>query len=134
LSWHVNNLIVGAIRNWSRNVIEWNLASDASYGPHTTGGCTTCQGAITVNNNTSVSRNVSYYIIAHASKFVKPGAVRIASDASTTLPNVAFKNTDGTKVLIVLNNTSGVQVFNIKFNSKTVTSTLNYGAVATYVW
>ena len=52
LSWHVNNLIVGAIRNWSRNVIEWNLASDPNYGPHTTGGCTTCQGAITVNNNT----------------------------------------------------------------------------------
>jgi glucosylceramidase len=134
LSWHVNNLIVGAIRNWSRNVIEWNLASDPNFGPHTTGGCTSCQGAITVNSTTSVSRNVSYYIIAHASKFVKPGAVRIASDASTTLPNVAFKNTDGTKVLIVLNNTSSVQVFNIKFNSKTVTSTLNYGAVATYVW
>ncbi|SDS60106.1 glucosylceramidase [Mucilaginibacter mallensis] len=134
LSWHVNNLIVGAIRNWSRNVIEWNLASDPNYGPHTNGGCTSCQGAITVNNNTSVSRNVSYYIVAHASKFVRPGAVRIASDASTTLPNVAFKNTDGTKVLIVLNNTNGSQTFNIKFNSKTVTSTLNYGAVATYVW
>jgi glucosylceramidase len=132
LSWHVNNLIVGAIRNWSRNVIEWNLASDPSYMPHTSGGCTSCQGAVTIG--TSVTRNVSYYIIAHASKFVKPGAVRIASDASASLPNVAFKNTDGTKVLIVLNNTGGSQTFSIKFNSKTVTSTLNGGAVATYVW
>jgi glucosylceramidase len=133
LSWHVNNLIVGATRNWSRNVLEWVLATDPSFGPHTTGGCGTCQGAVTVSSQT-FTRNVSYYIIAHASKFVKPGAMRIASDASTSLPNVAFKNADGSKVLIVLNNSGSTQVFNIKFNSKIVTSTLNSGAVATYTW
>jgi len=133
LNWHVTNLIVGATRNWSRNVIEWNLASDPSFGPHTTGGCTTCQGAITVNSS-SFSRNVSYYIIAHASKFVRPGAVRIASDASTALPNVAFKNTDGSKVLIVLNSSGSTQSFNIKFNSKIVTTSLANGSVATYKW
>jgi len=114
--------------------LEWNLASNASYGPHTNGGCSTCQGAVTISSSTSVTRNVSYYIIAHASKFVQPGAVRIASDASTTLPNVAFKNPDGSKVLIVLNNDAGTQTFNIKFNSKIVTTTLTNGAVATYVW
>ena len=133
LNWHVTNLIVGAMRNWSRNVLEWNLASDPSFGPHTIGGCGTCQGAITVDAS-AFTRNVSYYIIAHASKFVRPGAVRIASDASTTLPNVAFKNTNGSKVLIVLNSSASTQMFNIKFNSKTVTSTLSSGAVATYTW
>src|SRR5207237_1219807 len=46
LSWHVNNLIIGATRNWSRNVLEWNLANDPGYGPHTNGGCTTCKGAL----------------------------------------------------------------------------------------
>jgi glucosylceramidase len=132
LNWHVTNLIVGATRNWSRNVIEWNLATDPSYGPHTNGGCSTCQGAVTVNGG--YTRNVSYYIVAHASKFVRPGAVRIASDASTSLPNVAFKNTDGSKVLIVLNSSGSTQTFNIKFNAKIVTSTLSNGAVATYVW
>ena len=132
LNWHVTNLIVGATRNWSRNVLEWNLASDPNYGPHTNGGCSTCQGAVTIDQ--TYTRNVSYYIVAHASKFVRPGAVRIASDASTTLPNVAFKNTDGSKVLIVLNNSGATTSFNIKFNSKTVTSTLSNGAVATYTW
>jgi glucosylceramidase len=133
LNWHVTNLIVGATRNWSRNVIEWNLASDPNYGPHTVGGCSTCQGAVTVSGS-AFTRNVSYYIIAHASKFVKAGAVRIASDASTAFPNVAFKNPDGSKVLIVLNNSSNISTFNIKFNSKIVTTTLNGGAVATYTW
>ena len=132
LSWHVSNLIVGATRNWCRNVLEWNLASDPNYGPHTSGGCSTCLGAVTIG--TAVTRNVSYYIIAHASKFVRPGAVRIASDQQSSLLNVAFKNTDGSKVLIVLNNTSGQQDFNIKFNGKMVNTTLAGGAVATYVW
>jgi len=133
LNWHITNLIVGATRNWSRNVIEWNLASDGNYGPHTTGGCSNCQGAVTIAGG-AISRNVSYYIIAHAAKFVKPGAVRIASDASTTLPNVAFKNTDGSKVLIVLNSSNTLQNFNIKFNSKIVTTSIQPGAVATYKW
>ena len=133
LNWHITNLIVGATRNWSRNVIEWDLATDPSYGPHTVNGCGTCQGAVTISGS-AFTRNVSYYIIAHASKFVKAGAVRIASDASTAFPNVAFKNPDGSKVLIVLNSSSNVASFNIKYNSKLVTSTLNGGAVATYSW
>ena len=133
LSWHITNLIVGATRNWCRNVLEWNLATDESFGPHTNGGCSTCKGAITVSGS-SATRNVSYYIIAHAAKFVRPGAVRIASDNASSMPNVAFKNIDGTKVLIVLNPSSTTQTFNIKYDGKTAPTTLNGGAVATYVW
>jgi glucosylceramidase len=132
MAWHVSNLIVGATRNWCRNVLEWNLAADPAYGPHTTGGCGNCLGAVTIGSN--VTRNVSYYIIAHASKFVRPGAVRIASDQQPTLLNVAFKNADGTKVLIVLNNATGQQQFNIRYNNKMVNTTLAAGAVATYTW
>jgi len=132
LAWHVSNLLIGATRNWCRNVLEWNLAADAVYGPHTTGGCTTCLGAVTIG--AAVTRNVSYYIIAHASKFIRPGAVRIESDQQSTLLNVAFKNTDGSKVLIVLNNGANNQLFNIKFNGKMVNTSLAGGAVATYIW
>ncbi|HXD79318.1 MAG TPA: hypothetical protein VN616_15980, partial [Puia sp.] len=78
LGWSVKHLVIGAPRNWSRNVLEWNLAADQNYGPHTPGGCSTCLGAFTING-TAVSRNTSYYIIAHASKFVIPGSVRVAS-------------------------------------------------------
>ncbi|WP_207423020.1 glycoside hydrolase family 30 protein [Desertivirga brevis] len=133
LKWHVENLIIGASRNWSRNVLEWNLAADPSYRPYTNGGCSTCLGALTVNGST-FSRNVSYYIIAHASKFVRPGSVRIASNMANNLPNVAFKNPDGKKVLIVLNTSAATENFNIKFNNKTTTATLASGAVGTFVW
>lgn len=133
LQWHVENLIIGATRNWSRNVLEWNLAADPNYRPHTDGGCTTCLGALTINGS-SVSRNVSYYIIAHASKFVRPGSVRIASNHAGAILTVAFQNPEGKKVLIVLNKGTAPETFNIKFNGKIVTTSLTNGAVGTYVW
>jgi len=133
LQWHINTLIIGATRNWSRNVLEWNLAADASYGPHTSGGCSTCEGALTINGS-AISRNVSYYIIAQASKFVRPGAVRIASNISGSIQNVAFKNSDGTKVLIASNSGTTSNTFKVKWGSQSFSYTLPAGAVATFKW
>jgi glucosylceramidase len=113
-------------------VLEWNLASDPSYKPHTNGGCTQCEGALTIG--TYVVRNVSYYIIAHASKFVPAGSVRIGSDSSPYLPNVAFRTPEGKTVLIVLNAGTSSQTFNILLNGKIATTSLSNGTVATYVW
>jgi glucosylceramidase len=132
LDWAVKNLIIGAPRNWSRNVLEWNLATDPTYGPHTSGGCSNCLGALTIG--TSITRNVSYYIIAHASRFVRPGAVRIDSNIPGNLENVAFKTADGKKVLIVLNDGAAPQAFNIQYQDRIVSSSLNAGSVGTYVW
>lgn len=130
----VRRLIIGATRNWSRNVLEWNLAADPEYKPYTDrGGCSMCQGAVTIDKD-SVWRNIAYYSIAHASKFVRPGSVRIASTENDTLSNVAFKTPQGKYVLIVSNNSHNPQAFNISFNNKIVTARLDGGSVATYVW
>ena len=126
-------LIVGGTGNWCKNVIEWNLASDPDENPHTDGGCTQCLGAITLDGN-AVTRNPTYYIIAHASKFVRPGSVRIGSTLSTTLPNVAFKTPDGKKVMIVLNDSGSLQIFKLSAGNTPLTLTLKAGAVATFVW
>jgi glucosylceramidase len=133
LKWHVKNVIIGSMRNWSKNALEWNLANDNVYGPHTQGGCTVCKGAITISG-TSVVHNVSYYIIAHASKFVLAGSVRIASDLYGSLQTVAFKRTDGRKVVIIENDGTIAQSFNIKFRGKWFTASLDAGAVGTFVW
>jgi glucosylceramidase len=132
LKWHVSTLIIGATRNWSKNVLEWNLAADSNYNPHTVGGCTTCLGALTINPD--VSRNVAFYVIGHASKFVNPGSVRIGSNVMDNLDNVAFKTPDGKKVLIVTNNNNASKSFSIRSNGKTAKASLPAGAVATYVW
>lgn len=133
LLWHIKNVIIGSMRNWSRNALEWNLANDPAFGPHTPGGCSECKGAVTISGS-AFSRNVSYYIIAHASKFIPAGSVRIASNMATNLPNVAFKTPSGKKVLIVLNESGTGQGFNIRYKGKWVFTSLAAGAVGTYVW
>ncbi|HET9826253.1 MAG TPA: glycoside hydrolase family 30 beta sandwich domain-containing protein [Chitinophagaceae bacterium] len=132
LRWHLKNVIIGTARNWGKVALEWNLASDATYNPHTPGGCSECKGAVTIDG--TVTRNVSYYIVAHASKFVTPGSVRIASNIAGNLSNVAFKTPAGKKVLIVVNDGSVNTSFNIKFKGQWVTTGLPAGAVGTYVW
>lgn len=134
LTWHVKNVVIGSMRNWSKIALEWNLANDNNFGPHTDGGCTTCQGAITINNNESYSLNVGYYIIAHASKFVSPGSVRIGSNMLDNIPNVAFKTAEGKNVLIVENNDLTMKKFNIKYNEKWIEISLEGESVGTFVW
>lgn len=132
LKWHIKNVIIGSLRNWSRVALEWNLANDPSFGPHTAGGCTECRGALTIGP--SVTRNVSYYIIAHAAKFVPPGSVRIGSNNMGKIHTVAFRTPAGNKVLIALNEATEPLTFDISFAGKWAGTTMPGGAVASYVW
>lgn len=134
LDWHVKNVIIGSMRNWSKTALEWNVANDASFGPHTTGGCTQCKGAITVTGASGYEKNVAYYIIAHASKFVPVNSQRIASTEADNLSTVAFKTPAGKTVLIVQNGNSGNKAFNIKYNQKTAPVTISGNSTATYIF
>lgn len=155
----VKRMIVDVTRNWSRNVILWNFAADPLNDPHTDdGGCSMCQGAITIDND-KTSKNLAYYVVAHASKFVRPGSVRIFStnpgdmsvylttdeerrevtrvatqDNYDILPNVAFKTPEGKTVLIVANTSWSTQSFTIQYRSQYASIRLRPGAVGTYVW
>ena len=133
LKWHIKNVVIGSMRNWSRIALEWNLANDPSFNPHTPGGCTECKGALTIDGS-KITRNVAYYIIAHASKFVPAGSVRIGSNMPGSIHNVAFKTPDGKKVLIALNDGDAAISFNIRYSGKWAPATLPAGTVATYVW
>jgi glucosylceramidase len=134
----VARLIVGAPLNWSRNVLLWNLAADPQNGPHTNeGGCPICSGAITIDGDT-VTRNLAYYVAAHASKFVPPGSVRIgmgpASGSADSLPHVAFRTPEHHHVLIVSNTGNQTTSFAIRFHGHEAIAKLPADAAATYVW
>lgn len=134
LGWHVAEVLVGALRNGCRTVLEWNLASDPRQRPHTDrGGCERCLGALTLDGD-RVDRNTAYYIIAHASRFVPPGSVHVGSTASESLPNVAFVTPDRDVVLVVLNRTPAARTFRVEAPGRTFVSTLDRGAVATWVF
>lgn len=133
LKWHLRNVIIGSMRNWGRIALEWNLANDPLYQLHTPGGCDECKGALTINGS-SVSRNVAYYIVAHASKFVSAGSIRIESNNAGNLQTVAFKRPDGKKVLIAENDGNEPITFNLKYNGKWATISLAGGDVGSFVW
>ena len=131
---HITKLTIGATRNWSRTVIEWNLAADPSSNPHTDrGGCDRCMGGITIDGD-KVTRNPAYYVVAHAAKFVRPGSVRIATNMLGSLPNVAFKTPEGKVVMVVMNTSQSAQNFNVAYNGRKASASLNAGSVATYVF
>jgi glucosylceramidase len=130
----VGGIVIGATRNWSRNVLLWNLAADAHFGPHTSnGGCPVCQGAVTIEGD-EVTRNLAYYSIAHVSKFVRPGSVRIGSYETDTLRTVAFRTPQKKVVVVVANTGTATQRFAIQIHGTAITASLNAGAVGTYVW
>ncbi|MFZ4724851.1 MAG: glycoside hydrolase family 30 beta sandwich domain-containing protein, partial [Paludibacter sp.] len=132
---HLQNVVIGSSNNWSKAVIEWNLANNTSFGPHTPNGCTTCQGAITINSTSSYTRNVSCYIIGQISKFVKPGALRIKSLVTgSNLTATAFKNPDGTISVVTYNASSSGQTLKLVWNSKAVQFTIPASSTATYTW
>ncbi|MFK7953476.1 MAG: glycoside hydrolase family 30 beta sandwich domain-containing protein [Ekhidna sp.] len=133
LKWHTREVVIGSQRNWSRNVIEWNLSSNSDLEPHTDGGCNQCLGGITIDGD-AVKRNAGYYVIAHISKYVRPGSVRISSDSSDDLPNVAYTTPDEKVVLLVLNNSDSRKEFNVVQGDVKFSTALDPGSVSTYVW
>jgi glucosylceramidase len=100
--WHVKNVILGAVNNHAKTAIEWNLANDPSYGPHTPGGCTECLGALTISGQ-DITRNQSYYIVMQAARFVPTGSIRLGIDVPEGIQAAAFKRPDGKIVLLVQN-------------------------------
>lgn len=138
LVWNSENLLIGATRNWARNVSLWNLALDQSSGP-TNGGCMNCRGVVTVDNSTSpatITYNVEYYVLGHLAKFVVSGAHRIDSNTfnSGGIEDVAFQNPDGSHVLFVLNSGIVPQTFSVSWKNTYFNYTLSPQSVVTFEW
>jgi glucosylceramidase len=139
LKWHSRNLIIGVTRNWAATVVNWNLALDANGGPHV-GGCDVCTGLVTVNPDGSATTNAEYYTLGHLTRFVRPGAVRIASTSFGTtgwngqIMDAAFRNRDGSLVLVAHNENDDPRTFAVALGGSAFTYTLPGGALATFTW
>lgn len=132
---------IGAMNNWARSMIFWNLALDENHGPHT-GGCTGCNGTVNIDSTTgAVTYTGNYYTLAHFSRFTRPGAVRIAAGIAATegdpspVQTSAFANPDGSIALVVYNpSTTAAHTTAIKAPGVDVTTSVAPGATVTYTW
>lgn len=133
-TWTMKNLIIGSTEHWARGVLMWNLALDENYGPHA-GGCGNCRGVVKIDRRTgAIDRNQEYYAFGHASRFVRPGARRVATAEPEGLQAVAFVNPDGERVLIVLNEGLAPVGFEIREGDRAAAAELPPQTAATYVW
>ena len=127
-TWNYNNfansliddfrdIFLGTLGRFGKGVTLWNLMLDDEHKPYRPGGCSTCWGAVTISSKDhslkGLSRNSQYYNVAHCSKVLQPGAVRLGTSGYTTggLTYQWYRNPDGSYAALLLNEgTSQVQV------------------------
>lgn len=95
--------IIGDFNNWSEGYIDWNLILDENGGPNHAGNF--CEAPIMLDGKGGFVFNPSYWYIAHFSRYIKPGAKRIfCAGGASAISQTAYKNPDGTVVVVALNN------------------------------
>ena len=94
----INDFNGGAV-GWT----DWNVLLDETGGPNHVGNF--CFAPVHAHTKTGeITYTNSYYYIGHFSKFVRPGARRVASSPSRSqLLSTAFVNTDGKLSVVVMN-------------------------------
>ncbi|MEK8132834.1 glycoside hydrolase family 30 beta sandwich domain-containing protein [Paenibacillus filicis] len=127
--------VIRTTRNWSKSVIWWNIALDENNGP-TVLSRSTCRGLVKIEQQTGqLTYNLDYYTLGHISKFVRPGAYRIESNTfEDDLESVAFRNEDGSKVVIVSNRTTDPKLFVVACGDRTFQYTIAGEAAVTFKW
>ncbi|WP_156993546.1 glycoside hydrolase family 30 beta sandwich domain-containing protein [Terriglobus sp. TAA 43] len=131
------HLVISSTQHWAKAVTLWGIALDPKGNPHA-GGCGTCRGLLTIDSTqkpSSITWNGDFYALAHASKYVHPGAVHIASSTTTDgVDQVAFQDTDGTIVLIAYNDNAETKTVNVQWRARTVHLSLPATSLVTYTW
>ncbi|KAH8819272.1 beta-1,6-glucanase Neg1 [Xylogone sp. PMI_703] len=118
------DFIMGPLQNWASGVIAWTLGSDTSYGPHLSGGCSTCRGLFEVNTGAGTySKTLDYYIMGQFSRFVPRGSINLATTGShdygggSKFEATSFLNSDGSRTVVMQNNFNNPVYVTVTFNS-----------------
>jgi glucosylceramidase len=135
LRWQVERLLIRGPRSGAETAMTWNLALDAHGGPERGTCAQRCNGVVEIAGG-RYRRNAEYFVLAHASRFVRRGAYRLASRAgrASGLLDVAFENPDGSRILIVLNTTRSARRFTVGDDQRSFAAALPPEAVGTFVW
>jgi glucosylceramidase len=124
--------MIGDFKNWVTGYIDWNIVLDQRGGPNHVGNF--CDAPVIVDTHTKEVRyGPSFYYIAHFSKFVLPGAHRIASSGGPTgLDSIAFANPDGSLAAVVMNKTDAPVRFTLRVGGEALACTIPARAIHTY--
>ncbi len=122
--------IINDLKSGTTKWIDWNIVLDMQGGPNHVGNY--CDAPILADEkNGTIHFQSSYYYIGHFSRFIQPGAVRVDAEINSMMTpatvsghltdeaeTLAFKNPDGTIVLVITNRTEAELVFNFKIEGE----------------
>jgi glucosylceramidase len=134
--------IISCLRNQGSGYILWNLALSNKNGPLTYQASSKCDPLIMVDyvnpDNTEEYKGYKYtseyYVLAHFSKFIRPGARQVFSTEADTVKNVSCLNEDGTLATVVTNTSIKPQTIKLVFGDKVVEYTAPASSIVTFVW
>ena len=123
--------IIGCLNNRVDGWIDWNMVLDRQGGPNWFKNW--CVAPVIVDPDADeVYFTPLYYTMAHFSKYIRPGAVRIGVEsADDTLQLTAAKNPDGSIVLIAFNEGAKEQHIALQFNEKSISIPISKQAIQT---
>jgi glucosylceramidase len=121
------------LNNGCRAAVAWNVATDEHGKPNI--GPYPCGGIVIINAHTQeVIRSGQYWALAHFSRSIKRGALRIETQSEApNLCHVAVENPGGQKVLI-LTNTGSARAIQVNQGLRSATVPMKENSIATVMW
>ena len=125
--------IIGDLNAGTNAFIDWNMVLDYNGGPNHKNNY--CNSPIMINkSNNNFIKTPSFYYIAHFSKYIKPGAQRIAfSKFTDSIQMTAFKNPDNSIIVVLLNKNNYNKEYNFCINNITFHDNLDSNCIVTFV-
>lgn len=134
------DVFLGTLGRWGKGVTLWNLMLDYQGKPFRPRGCSTCYGAVSIDASdyslNSVVRNSHYYDVAHCSKVLQPGAVRLGTSgySAAGLAYQLYRNPDGSYAALILNETGSDALLNFVTDNYAVACRIPPRAIQSVTW
>ena len=134
------DIFLGTLGRWGKGVTLWNLMLDYQGKPFRPRGCSTCYGAVSIDASdyslNSVVRNSHYYDVAHCSKVLQPGAVRLGTSgySAAGLAYQLYRNPDGSYAALILNETGSDALLNFVTDNYAVACRIPARAIQSVTW
>ena len=134
------DIFLGTLGRWGKGVTLWNLMLDYQGKPFRPRGCSTCYGAVSIDASDysleSIVRNSHYYDVAHCSKVLQPGAVRLGTSgySAAGLAYQLYRNPDGSYAALILNETGSDALLKFVTDNYAVACRIPARAIQSVTW
>lgn len=124
--------ILNDLRNYNEGYIDWNLFLDETGGPNHVNNLCSAPVMIKIFHE-EIIHMISYYYIGHFSKFIRPNAVQLGSSGTNEVMYVAFRNEDGSEVVVVQNEKETEVHVEIKGLKQPILVTIEPRSISTFI-